>query len=182
MVRKVELDLLEESDLPGPKGALQEEEPVKNGKGWRSLKWLTRKKIIISALLFTFSGIVGISLVIVTAKKDARIDYGAELTEVKLVYETIENLDNFTIDLRDSNGNYRVLVCDIAIVMNPDKKISENTLEMRKKAYNALKNKGKYILTSSKAYRTVKKEIRDELDGLLGGGVKEVYFTKFILL
>jgi flagellar basal body-associated protein FliL len=24
--------------------------------------------------------------------------------------------------------------------------------------------------------------MRDELDGLLGGGVKEVYFTKFILL
>jgi flagellar basal body-associated protein FliL len=182
MVRKVELDLLEESNLPGPEGPPKDEEPAINGKGWRSLKWLTRKKIIIAALLFTFSGIVGVSLLIVTAKKDSRIDYGAELTEVRSVYDTIENLDNFAIDLKDSNGHYRVLVCDIAIVMNPDKKISENKLEMRNKAYNALKNKGKYILTSPKAYRTVKKEIRDELDGLLGGGVKEIYFTKFILL
>ena len=182
MVRKVELDLLEESDLPGPEGPLVEEEPAKNGKRWRSPKWLTRKNIIIAALLFTFSSIVGVSLLLFTGKKDSRIDYGTELAEVRSVYDTIENLDNFAIDLRDNNGQYRVLVCDIAIVMNPDKKISGNTLEMRKKAYNTLKNKGKYILTSSKAYRTVKKEIRDELDGLLGGGVKDIYFTKFILL
>ncbi|MEN6319165.1 MAG: flagellar basal body-associated FliL family protein [Syntrophaceae bacterium] len=182
MVRKVELDLLELDNLQNPEGPQKEGEPEENRRGWRRFTWLTRKKIIIAAILFTFSGIVGVSLLLSPGKKASHVDYSTELAEIKPLYENSEILDNFTIDLRDDNGQYRVLVCDIAIVLNPDKKISENKLEVRKKAYNALKNKGKYILTSSKAYRTIKKEMRDELDGLLGGGVKEVYFTKFILL
>jgi len=182
MVRKVELDLFEEGHLPGLDAPLKEEEPVKNGKGWRSLKWLTKKKIILAAILFFFSGIVGVSLLMFSEKKDTRVDHSAEFTEVRSIHENIENLDSFVIDLRDEHGNYRVLVCEIAIVVNKDKKISANKVEMRNMAYNALKKKGKYVLTSSKAYSAIKKELRDELDGLLGGGVKEVYFTKFILL
>lgn len=143
---------------------------------------MTRKKIIIAAIIFMFSGTVVAALLLSTGKKVSHGEYSAELAEIKPVYENSELLDNFTIDLRDDNGQYRVLVCDVAIVLNPDKKISENKLEVRKNVYNALKNKGRYILTSSKAYSKIKKEMRDELDGLLGGGVKEVYFTKFILL
>jgi flagellar basal body-associated protein FliL len=182
MVKKVELDLLEIDNLEDPDVPQKEGEPGENRRGWRRFTWLTRKKIIIAAILFAFSGIVGVSLLLSAGKKASYVDYSTELAEIKPVYENSEILDNFTIDLRDDKGQYRVLVCDIAIVLNPDKKISENKCEVRKKAYNALKNKGKYILTSSKAYRTIKKEMRDELDGLLGGGVKEVYFTKFILL
>ena len=182
MVRKVELDLLEEGDLPGLDAPRKEEEPVKRGKDWRSLQWLTKKKIILAAILFSFSGIVGVSLLMFSVKEDTRVDHGTEFTEVKAIHENIENLDSFVIDLRDEQGNYRVLVCEISIVMNQDKKNSASKVEMRNKAYNALKNKGKDVLTSSKAYSAIKKELRDELDGLLGGGVKEVYFTKFILL
>jgi len=182
MVTKVELDLLELGDSQNPEEPQGEEGPVKDEKRWRQFTWMTRKKIIIAAILFTFSGIVGVSLLLFPGKKVSHVDYSAELAEIRPVYENSENLDNFTIDLKDDNGKYRVLICDIAIVLNPDKKLSENKLDVRKKAYDALKNKGKYILTSSKAYRTIKKEMRDELDGLLGGGVKEVYFTKFILL
>jgi flagellar basal body-associated protein FliL len=67
-------------------------------------------------------------------------------------------------------------------MMNPDKNISGNKSELRKKVYNALKNKGTNMLTSSRSYSTIKKEIQDELNGLLGGGIKEVYFTKFMVL
>jgi flagellar basal body-associated protein FliL len=101
---------------------------------------------------------------------------------VRSIPENVATLDNFIIDLTDEQGHYRVLVCDITIVMNPDKNISANKLETRNKAYDALKNKGKYALISSKSYSIVRKEMRDELDRLLGGGIKEVYFTKFMLL
>ena len=148
-------------------------------------KWLEmadRKKLIVAAILFTFFCVVGVSLMIFPARNDSHIDSGRELAEVRPIPENVETLDNFIVDLKDEQGHYRVLVCDITIVMNPDKNISANKLDTRKKAYDALKNKGKYALISSKSYSIVKKEIQDELDRLLGGGIKEVYFTKFMLL
>jgi flagellar basal body-associated protein FliL len=101
---------------------------------------------------------------------------------VRSIPENIETLDNFIIDLKDEHGHYRVLVCDITLVMNPDKSISGNKMDARKKTYDALRNKGKYALISSQSYSIIRKELRDELDRLLGGGIKEVYFTKFVLL
>jgi flagellar basal body-associated protein FliL len=181
MVRKVELDLLEERDLHGSEGPL-EEESGKKGKVWRSLKWLIRKKFVVASLLLAFSGIVGISLLIFPTGKDQSNNHGIEFTEVRPIPDTVENLDSFLVNLKDEHGHYRVLVCDIAIMMNPDKKIPGDKSELRKKAYNALKNKGAYALTSSRAYSTIKKEVRDELNGLLGGGIKEIYFTKFMIL
>lgn len=181
MVRKVELDLLEETDIHGPEGPL-EGEAGKREKWWRLLRWLIRKKFIVGSLLLAFSGIVGISLLIFPAGKDSSKNHGIEFTEVRSINDNVENLDGFFVDLKDEHGHYRVLVCDIVIMMNPDKKISGDKSELRKRAYNALKNKGTHVLTSSKAFSTIKKEIQDELNRLLGGGIKEVYFTKFMVL
>ena len=179
MVRKVDLDLLEELDVPGTEGPHEEGETAGRKKGW---KWLTRKKLIVAAVLFTFFCVIGISLMIFSAKNESHIDSARELIEVSSIPENIETLDDFIIDLTDEHGHYRVLVCDITIVMNPDKNISANKLDTRKKAYDALKNKGKYALISSKSYSIVRKEMRDELERVLGGGIKEVYFTRFMLL
>jgi flagellar basal body-associated protein FliL len=181
MVRKVELDLLEETDIHGPEGPL-EGEAGKREKWWRLLRWLIRKKFIVGSLLLAFSGIVGISLLIFPAGKDSGKNHGIEFTEVRSINDNVENLDGFFVDLKDEQGHYRVLVCDIVIMMNPDKKISGDKSELRKRAYNALKNKGTHVLTSSKAFSTIKKEIQDELNRLLGGGIKEVYVTKFMVL
>jgi flagellar basal body-associated protein FliL len=181
MVRKVELDLLEETNIHGPEGPL-EGEAGKREKWWRLLRWLIRKKFIVGSLLLAFSGIVGISLLIFPAGKDSGKNHGIEFTEVRSINDNVENLDGFFVDLKDEQGHYRVLVCDIVIMMNPDKKISGDKSELRKRAYNALKNKGTHVLTSSKAFSTIKKEIQDELNRLLGGGIKEVYVTKFMVL
>jgi flagellar basal body-associated protein FliL len=179
MVRKVELDLLEEIDLHGPEG---EGEAGKREKEWRLLRWLIRKKFIAASLLLAFSGIVGIFLLIFPAGKDSGKNHGIEFTEVRSINDNVENLDSFFVDIKDEQGRYRVLVCDIAIMINPDKNISGDKSELRKKVYNVLKNKGTDVLTSSRSYSTIKKEIQDELNGLLGGGIKEVYFTKFMVL
>jgi len=179
MVRKVDIDILEELDIPGTEVPHEGEEAAGKKRGW---KWLTRKNLIVTAILSTLFCVIGVSLMIIPARNDSRIDSERELVEVRSIPENIATLDNFIIDLTDERGNYRVLVCDITIVMNPDKNISANKLDTRKKAYDALKIKGKYALISSKSYSIVRKEMRDELDRLLGGGIKEVYFTKFMLL
>jgi flagellar basal body-associated protein FliL len=179
MVRKVDIDILEELDIPRTEVPHEGEEAAGKKRGW---KWLTRKNLIVTAILSTLFCVIGVSLMIIPARNDSRIDSERELVEVRSIPENIATLDNFIIDLTDERGNYRVLVCDITIVMNPDKDISANKLDTRKKAYDALKIKGKYALISSKSYSIVRKEMRDELDRLLGGGIKEVYFTKFMLL
>jgi flagellar basal body-associated protein FliL len=179
MVRKVDLDLLEELDVPRADDPHEGEEAKGSKRGW---KWLTRKKLIVTSILFSFFCVIGVSLMIFPARDDSHIDAGKEFAEVRSIQENIETLDNFIIDLTDERGHYRVLVCDITLVMNPDKSISGNKLDARKKAYEALRNKGKYALISSKSYSIVRKEMRDELDRLLGGGIREVYFTKFMLL
>lgn len=66
-----------------------------------------------------------------------------------------------------------MLVFDVTIAMSPDKNISANKLDRRKKAYNVLKNDGKYVLVLSKSYGIVGKEMWNELDRLMGGGIKK---------
>jgi flagellar basal body-associated protein FliL len=179
MVRKVDLDLLEELDIPGTEGPLEERETAGRKKGW---KWLTGNKLIATAILFSFFCVIGVSLMMFLISDKSHMNSERELVEVRPISENIEALDNFVIDLTDEQGHYRVLVCDITLVMNPDKSISGNKLDVRKKTYDALRTKGKYALISSKSYGIIRKELRDELDHLLGGGIKEVYFTKFVLL
>jgi flagellar basal body-associated protein FliL len=179
MVRKVDLDLLEELDSSSTEGHREEGETAGRKKGW---KWLTRKKLIFTAILFTFFCVIGLSLMILPARHDSHIDSEKEQSEARSIPDNRETLDNFIIDLKDEQGHYRVLVCDITLVMDPDKSFSGNKLEARKKTYDALRNKCKYALISSQSYSIIRKELRDELDRLLGGGIKEVYFTKFVLL
>jgi flagellar basal body-associated protein FliL len=180
MVRKVELDLLEETDAPVPGGPSDENEPEEKRRFQGFFARITRKKIIGAAIFFTVSCIVGVSLLVFSAGEKSRIDLGTPHTDVRLL-RNIENLDSFIIDLGDEHGNYRVLVCDIAIEMESDKRIVENKAEVRRKTYNALKSKSKYVLNTA-GYNTIKKEMRDELGRILGGGIREVYFTKFVLL
>lgn len=184
MVSKVELDLLEEIEPPVP-----EESPVevvtsvKQGRFRGFLARITKKQIIIaSAIVVACSCIAGISLLIFSTGEKPPIENSMALTEVKSINNKIENFDSFMVDLNDGNGNYRVLVCDMVIEMDPDKKVAENKLEIRKKVYDALKDKARYMLTSTTSYIIIKKDVKDELDRKLGGGVREVYFTKFVLL
>jgi flagellar basal body-associated protein FliL len=180
MVSKVELDLLDETNTPITEGPTDENEPAKKGRLQGFFAWMTRKKIICAAILFAVSCVVGVSLLMFSAGEKSRVDLGTPRTDVSILHN-IENLDSFIIDLSDEHGNYRVLVCDIAIEMDSNKRIAENKAEIRKKTYNALKSKSMHVLKTA-GYNTIKKEMRDELNRILGGGIQEVYFTKFIIL
>lgn len=180
MVRKAELDLLEVTDIPIPGGPSDENEPAKKRRFQGFFPWMTGKKIIGAAIFFAVSCIVGVFLLVFSAEEKSRINLDTPRTDVTLL-RNIETLDSFIIDLSDEHGNYRVLVCDIAIEMDSDKRIGENKAEVRRKTYNALKSKSTHVLKTA-GYNAIKKEMRDELGRILGGGVQEVYFTKFVLL
>lgn len=140
---------------------------------------MTVRRIVVASLLLASSGIVVISLLAFPpAGKDSSKNRCIEFTEVRPIHDTLDNLESFFVNLKDKHRHYRVLVCDIAIMMNPDKKILGNKSELRKKAYIALKNKGtRMCSTSSRSCSTIKKKIQDELNRLQRGGIKEVYFT-----
>ncbi|MGZ3634378.1 MAG: hypothetical protein ACXWMO_00005, partial [Syntrophales bacterium] len=65
MVRKVDIDLLEELDVPRADDPHEGEEAEERKRGW---KWLTRKKLIVTAILFSFFCVIGVSLLIFPAK------------------------------------------------------------------------------------------------------------------
>ena len=180
MVRKVELDLLEEADIPAPEGQGEENKPVQKRRLRDFFARMTKRKIIGAAFLVAVSCIGGISLLMFSAEEKSPVENTTVHPDARL-FHAMENLDNFIVDLSDEDGNYRVLVCDIAIEVSPERRIGGNKEEVRKKTYNALKNKAKYALKAT-GYNTIKKEMRDEMDKIMGGGVKEVYFTKFVLL
>ncbi len=181
MVRKVELDLMEVAGPAQPEES-PAEETVKRKRFRELWKRVATKKIMIAAAAVIFSGIVGISLLIFSTGEKTGLENSTALPEIGVARNNIENLEGFIVDINDEHGGYRVLVCDLAVEMAPNKSLSENRLLMRKKTYEALKNKGRYILKSASGYSVIKKEMKDELDRILGGGVKEVYFTKFVLL
>ncbi|HUH65039.1 MAG TPA: flagellar basal body-associated FliL family protein [Syntrophales bacterium] len=177
MVRKVELDLLEEAGATGEDAPLAESDAKR--KDWR--RWFAGKRLVVTAAVLGFLCIIGVSLLFLLPGRGAHIESG-ESVEMASVRDNVETLNNFIIDLADEHGRYRILVCDMTLVLNEDKNISADKMETRRKTYEALKVKARYALISSKSYSIIKQEMRDEMDRVLGGGVKEVYFTKFMLL
>jgi flagellar basal body-associated protein FliL len=180
MVSKVELDLLEETDTPIAGGPSDENEPAEKGKFQNFFARMTRRKIVGGCILVAFSCIVVVSLLVFSGSEQSRVSLDTPRADVTLL-RPIENLDSFIIDLSDEHGHYKVLVCDIAIEVEPGKRMGENKAEVRKKIYNALKDKSMYILKTA-GYHTIKREMRDELNRIMGGGIQEVYFTKFVIL
>jgi len=86
------------------------------------------------------------------------------------------------VDLKDEHGNYKVLVCDIALETSANAEISNGDV-VRNVIYKTLKAKTIAGLTAATAKKVLKKELGAELDKALGGKIiKEVYFTRFTLM
>lgn len=94
-------------------------------------------------------------------------------------------LDHFSVNLKDGQGNYRVLVCDVVLELNRGWETArDKSLDLRKIVYKTVRTNSAPILQKSpKIRRQLLKEIEKEVNGALGeGAVKHVYFTKYILL
>lgn len=91
---------------------------------------------------------------------------------------------DFSIDLKDTQGRYRFLQCDVTIEFQSEVTLTEDRkVEIRKIIYMSAKKKGPELIRVSDSGERFKKEMRGELRDLLGeGALKDVYITRYVLI
>jgi len=183
MVRKVKLDLLEIDPHELNRGEISTDHEVTSEEGRPSgLRGRFGKLAVIGSLLFlVFS--IGLTVWYQTAKIKPETRESAVSASSLAVGDGLEHFHNFAIDLKDEQGNYKVLLCDVALELNKGAKLSQEPANIRKVIYKTLQAKTIESLTAGKGKKALKKELESELDKTLGGqAVKQVFFTRFTLL
>ena len=91
---------------------------------------------------------------------------------------------DFSIDLKDARGRYRFLQCDVTIEFHEAVELTEDRkVEIRRVIYLAAKKKGPEWIASPDSGKQFKKDVREELRGILGGGaLKDIYVTRYVLI
>jgi flagellar basal body-associated protein FliL len=91
---------------------------------------------------------------------------------------------DFSIDLKDAQGRYRFLQCDVTLEFQSEVTLTEDRkVEIRKIIYMSAKKKGPELIRVSNSGERFKKEMRDELRDLLGeGALKDIYITRYVLI
>ncbi len=184
--RKVELDLLE-IDVPQEKGALDEKAVPK--------RKFSRKWVLVSFFTFLLLCVTGTSVRVYVKMQDVPVPFskgggqdvgvhrGETAEGVWSLDENVERFDDFVIDLRDEQGNHRLLICNVTLGLSKDIKVSENRVEVRRIIYKTAKKIKIAQVTSVDAKKGLKKTIRSELNNFWGEeAVKQIYFVKFVLL
>ena len=93
--------------------------------------------------------------------------------------ERFAHFDEFIIRLTDDNSGDRILVCTVAMELNPGMALPEERLALRKIVYKTLKEHADFF----KVGEGIREEIRERLNAFMGmKKIKNVYFTKFIVL
>jgi flagellar basal body-associated protein FliL len=93
--------------------------------------------------------------------------------------------NDFVIDLKDTSGKSKILVCDVAIDISENQNVAKlvNNKDVRKIIYLTAKGKSAVALKSLEERKRLKIEIGKELEKILGEGiVKNVYFTNYIIM
>ena len=92
---------------------------------------------------------------------------------------------DFIIDLKDTSGKSKILVCDVAIDISENQNVAQlvNNKDVRKIIYRTAKGKSAVALRSLEECKRLKNEMAKELEKMLGDGiVKNVYFTNYIIM
>ncbi len=91
---------------------------------------------------------------------------------------------DFSIDLKDARGRYRFLQCDVTLEFHEAVELTEDRkVEIRKVIYLAAKKKGPEWIASPESGKRFKKDVREELRGILGeGALKDIYVTRYVLI
>jgi len=131
--------------------------------------------------------LVSASVVYVLFQKQEAVRVAAEqknqaASEVPVVREAV--FADFSIDLKDAQGRYRFLQCDVTIEFQSEVTLTEDRkVEIRKIIYLSAKKKGTELIRVSDSGERFKKEMRGELRDLLGeGALKDVYITRYVLI
>jgi flagellar basal body-associated protein FliL len=181
MVRRVKLDLLEidPQEITTAEITTDHEPQIEGELSASVSRWGRYGRILIigSGLFLIFS--VCITIWFQLEKKP---ETKKALSPVNFVGDGLQHYNNFAVDLKDEHGNYKVLVCDIALETSANAEISRGDV-VRNVIYKTLKAKTIEGLTAATAKKVLKKELGAELDKALGGKIiKEVYFTRFTLM
>jgi flagellar basal body-associated protein FliL len=125
---------------------------------------------------------VSVGLYFKGSRPDAAREKGADTPAAAL--QSVFSFDNFTIDLKDPQGKYKLLICDVVLELNrPDVMTEEKKVVIRKTIYDTARKKSPDLLSSSQAHRVFKRQISSELNSLMGHeAIRDVYVTKFVLL
>ncbi len=99
---------------------------------------------------------------------------------VPVVHEAV--FPDFSIDIKDTRGQYRFLQCDITLEFQSAVEMTEDRkAEIRKVIYLAARNKGQELIRVSDSGSRFKKEMRNDLRNLLGeGALKDIYITRYV--
>jgi len=131
--------------------------------------------------------LVSASVVYVLTQKQEAARIAAEqksqaATAVPVVREAV--FADFSIDLKDAQGRYRFLQCDVTLEFQSEVTLTEDRkVEIRKIIYMSAKKKGPELIRVSDSGERFKKEMRGELRDLLGeGALKDVYITRYVLI
>ena len=213
MARRVDLDLLEQDastappqDAPpasGPEPGQAPEVRVSLRFRFRNLlqntlarfkrpdvafnwKSLLRWKVLVPAGA-AVALLVSASAVYVLTQKQEAARIAAEqkslaASTVPVVREAV--FADFSIDLKDAQGRYRFLLCDVTIEFQSEVTLTEDRkVEIRKIIYMSAKKKGTELIRVSDSGERFKKEMRSELRDLLGeGALKDIYITRYVLI
>jgi len=131
--------------------------------------------------------LVSASVVYVLTQKQEAARIAAEqkiqaATAIPVVREAV--FADFSIDLKDAQGRYRFLQCDVTLEFQSEVTLTEDRkVEIRKIIYMSAKKKGPELIRVSDSGERFKKEMRGELRDLLGeGALKDVYITRYVLI
>jgi len=92
---------------------------------------------------------------------------------------------DFIIDLKDTSGKSKILVCDVAIDVIENENAAQlvNNKDVRKIIYRTAKGKSAVALKSLEERKRLKNEMAKELEKMLGEGViKNVYFINYVIM
>ncbi len=182
MVRKVKLDLLEIDPQELTRGEIgTDHEPVSEEARPVGI-WARFGKIAVAGSLLFLIFSIGLTVWYHSAKK-IKPRVSESPAPAAFARDTLEHFGNFAIDYKDAQGNYKVLLCDVALELNPGAKLVQETADTRKVIYRTLQAKTIETITVAKGKKALKKELEAELDKSMGGKVvKQVYFTRFTLM
>lgn len=190
MIQKVKIDLLTDFDEGSVEAIDAIEKDVVADYDLKTTRWYSGRQLLL-LLLIGVTSLAFILSVLGTilwmrdqkAKSAARVKKEAEARLAQT--ESVVNLNDFMINIKDSKGNLRILVCDVALEFAPNR-ISpdiDKRVDVRNIIYNAAKGRTTDWWQSTEGSHGLKKEINSRLNALLGAEVvKEVHFTKLEVL
>jgi flagellar basal body-associated protein FliL len=213
MARRVELDLLEQDSMAAPPRGEPDVAGSEAGQApevrsslrirFRDLLQKTFSRFKSPDGVFNWKSLLGwkviaaagVGVVLVAAASVPYVMFEQKETEqasadrkkqaaaaVPTVHEAV--FPDFSIDLKDAQGRYRFLLCDVTLEFQSAVELTEDRkVEIRKVIYLSAKTKGTELIRVSDSGDRFKREIREELRAILGEGtLKEIYITRYVLI